>query len=141
VTGVTPKKPAADATADTSHGTGSGPKEDRLAVVATLRRYYKAFLDSDGNEVCALLTSDGRATMIADGGAKTCAASAERLVKQASATNLQLLTTTRDGLHVDDITVTGNNATAQIGKVSRLKLVQDNGKWLVRSPNVEESRS
>jgi hypothetical protein len=140
---VTPKKTATtDASpADTTSGTGSGPGAERQAVVFVLRRYYRAFLDKDGPEVCSLLTKEGRATMIADGGEKTCAASAERLVKLASADNLKLLEATRDGLHVDDVTVTGNGATAQIGKNSRLKLSQVNGAWLVRSPNVEQTNS
>lgn len=121
---------------DPSSGTGSGPVQERLEVVATLRRYYKAFVDKDGDTVCSLLTSAGRAIMVADGRAKTCAASAERLVAQAGEQNLMLLETTRDGLHADDITVTGNNAVAQIGETSRLRLVQEDGRWLVRSPNV-----
>lgn len=109
--------------------------------MTALRRYYRAFLDKDGDAVCALLTSAGRTTMIADGAAKTCPASAERLVTLASPENLRLLKKTRDGLRVSDITVTGNSARAQIGKVSRLRLVKQAGKWLVRSPNVEHSPS
>jgi hypothetical protein len=131
--GVTP---GSGAGADPSSGTGSGPAEERLAVVSVLRRYYKAFLDKDGNTACSLLTSDGRDIMVKDGGAKTCADSVVRLIKQAGSGNLTLLETTRDGLHVNDITITGNNATAQIGKTSRLRLVQVGGQWLVRSPNV-----
>jgi transglutaminase/protease-like cytokinesis protein 3 len=131
--GVTP---GSGAGADPSSGTGSGPAEERLAVVSVLRRYYKAFLDKDGNTACSLLTSDGQDIMVKDGGAKSCADSVVRLIKQAGSGNLTLLETTRDGLHVNDITITGNNATAQIGKTSRLRLVQVSGHWLVRSPNV-----
>jgi hypothetical protein len=109
--------------------------------VSVLRRYYKAFIDKDGAAVCALLTSEGQDIMISDGGKKTCADSAEALVKQAGSDNLTLLETTRDGLHVDDITVTGNSAIAQIGETSRLRLVQENGRWLVRSPNVTTGTS
>jgi hypothetical protein len=104
--------------------------------VSVLRRYYKAFIDKDGETVCSLLTSDGQAIMKTDGGAQSCAASAERLVAQAGKENITLLEKTRDGLHADDISITGNNAVAQIGQTSRLRLVQVNGKWLVRSPNV-----
>lgn len=121
---------------DPSSGTGAGPAQERQEVVTVLRRYYKAFIDKDGESVCALLTSGGREIMIRDGGEKTCAASAERLVAQAGKQNITLLETTRDGLHVDDITVKGNNAIAQIGETSRLRLVQENGRWLVRSPDV-----
>jgi hypothetical protein len=129
--GVTP-----GAGGDTSSGTGSGPTGERLAVVGVLRRYYKAFLDRDGAAACSLLTSDGQDIMVKDGGAKTCADSVVRLVKQAGKDNLTLLETTRDGLHVNDITITGNDAIAQIGKTSRLRLVQVSGRWLLRSPNV-----
>jgi hypothetical protein len=129
---VTPKGSGADL----SSGTGSGPAAERLAVVGVLRRYYKAFLDGDGTLVCSLLTASGREIMIRDGGAKTCSGSVKRLTDQAGAQNLDLLRTTRDGLHVDDITINGDNATAQIGKTSRLRLVQVDGHWLVRIPNV-----
>ncbi|MEA2150282.1 MAG: hypothetical protein QOD69_2112 [Solirubrobacteraceae bacterium] len=133
--GVTPGSGSGGG-ADPSSGTGSGPSEERLAVVSVLRRYYKAFLDRDGATACSLLTSDGQGIMVKDGGAKTCADSVVRLIRQAGAGNLKLLETTRDGLHVNDITITGNNATAQIGKTSRLHLVQVGGRWLLRSPNV-----
>jgi hypothetical protein len=125
---------------DPTSGTGSGPAADRQAVVFALHRYYKAFIDGDGAAVCALLTSDGQKAMIIDGGDKTCVKSAELLIKQVSADNLKLLQATSDGLHIDDITVTGNGATAQIGKDTRLRLSQVNGKWLVRNPNVEPSK-
>jgi hypothetical protein len=143
IPGVTPKPtPAADApAADLSSGTGSGPTADRLAVVAALRRYYKAFVDVDGATVCGLLTSEGRDAMIIDGGAKTCVGSVKALMSHASADDTKLLQDTRDGLHIDDITIAGKDATAQIGKTSQLRLVQENGAWLVRSPNVVQSKS
>lgn len=121
---------------DAPRRSGSGPAPERLGVLSTLRRYYKAFIDKDGETACSLLTTAGQAAMIADGKAKTCAASAERLVEQAGAKSLTLLETTRDGLRTGDITVTGNNAIVLIGEQSRLRLVQQNGRWLVRSPNV-----
>jgi hypothetical protein len=74
--------------------------------------------------------------MISDGNAKTCEASAKKLMDQASSSNVELLQRTRDGLKVDDIKVTGNLATAQIGKTSALHMIEENGRWLVRSPNV-----
>jgi hypothetical protein len=131
---VAPKK-------DLTSGTGSGPGAERLDIVAVLRRYYKGFIDKDGTTVCSLLTSAGKQTMISDGNGKTCADSVKRLVASASAENVALLQRTRDGLHVDDITVNGDNATAQIGKTSQLKLVQVGGHWLLRSPNVVVSKS
>jgi hypothetical protein len=136
---VTPQKATTTPAGDPSSGTGSGPTADRLAVVATLRRYYKGFIDGNGAEVCSLLTDAGKAVMIADGTGKTCADSVKRLIAQAGTANQNLLVTTREGIHVNDITVTGNNATAQIGKTSKLKLVQENGKWLLRSPNVDST--
>ena len=129
---VTPKSSAPDLTS----GSGSGPIAERQDVVSVLRRYYKAFIDDDGAAVCALLTDDGQKIMISDGNGKTCAESVKKLIDNASADNIALLERTRDGLHADDITVSGNNATAQIGKTSSLKLVQQDGRWLVRSPNV-----
>ena len=48
------------ATGDPSNGTGSGPTADRIAIVSVLRRYYKAFIDSNGADACAQLTSDGQ---------------------------------------------------------------------------------
>jgi hypothetical protein len=141
-TGVTPKQAAPTPGADPSPGSGgSGSTADRLAVVATLRRYYKAFIDKDGAAACALLTSAGKAVMNADGGGKTCPDSVKRLIKQTSEGNIALLVTTRDGIHVNDIDVNGNAATAQIGKTSRLNLVQENGKWLLKSPNVEATKA
>jgi hypothetical protein len=108
-------------------------------VVSVLRRYYKAFLDRDGATACSLLTSDGQGIMVKDGGAKTCADSVVRLIRQAGAGNLKLLETTRDGLHVNDITVAGNKATAEIGAGSHLRLVQISGRWYLRSPDVDTS--
>jgi hypothetical protein len=141
-TGVTPKPATPTPGADPSPGSGgSGSTADRLAVVATLRRYYKAFIDKDGAAACALLTSAGKAVMNADGGGKTCPDSVKRLIKQTSEGNIALLVTTRDGIHVNDIDVNGNTATAQIGKTSRLNLVQENGKWLLKSPNVEATKA
>jgi hypothetical protein len=138
---VTPKTTTKDVPLkDPTSGTGSGPAADRQAVVFVLHRYYKAFIAEDGAAVCDLLTSEGKTAMIADGGDKSCAKSAERLVKAISPDNLKLLQATSDGIHIDDITVTGNGATAQIGKQSRLRLSQENGKWLVRNPNVESSK-
>jgi hypothetical protein len=141
-TGVTPKQAAPTPGADPSPGSGgSGSTADRLAVVATLRRYYKAFIDKDGAAACALLTTAGKAVMNADGGGKTCPDSVKRLIKQTSENNIALLVTTRDGIHVNDVDVNGNTATAQIGKTSRLNLVQENGKWLLKSPNVEATKA
>jgi hypothetical protein len=131
---VVPKK-------DLTSGTGSGPGPARLEVVGVLRRYYKGFIDKDGATVCSLLTSAGKQTMIGDGNGKSCPDSVKRLIGSASADNIALLQRTRDGLHVDDITVNGDNATAQIGKTSQLRLVQTNGQWLLRSPNVVVSKS
>ena len=135
--GVTPGTATATGTssggADLTSGTGSGPISERLQVVGVLRRYYKAFLDKDGDTACALLTPEGRGIMVADSGAKTCADSVALLVKAGGTDNTALLVRTRNGLHVDDVTVTGNNATAQIGKQSKLRL---DGRWLLRSPNV-----
>jgi hypothetical protein len=133
---VTPSKTQTDLTS----GTGAGPTAERLDVVVVLRRYYKAFADKDGAEVCSLLTDSGKKVMITDGGAKSCADSAERLVATASPDNIALLARTRDGLHVDDVTVNGDSATAQIGKTSYLRLTQEGGRWLVRSPNVSEGK-
>jgi hypothetical protein len=128
---VTPKSGS-----DLTSGTGSGPIAEREDVVAVLRRYYKAFIDKDGSAVCSLLTSEGRKIMISDGNGKNCDDSAKKLIGSASAGNFALLQRTRDGLHADDVKVTGNNATAQIGKTSALRLVQQNGSWLLRSPDV-----
>ena len=140
--GVTPASGSGTGTsADPSDGTGSGPAEDRLAVVAVLRRYYKAFIESNGADACAQLTSEGQGILKSDGGGKSCAESVGILVKRAGASNVKLLETTRDGLHVNDITVTGNNATAQIGPASRLRLVQVSGRWYLRSPNVVNSNT
>lgn len=135
--GVTPSTGAdTSGSKDLSDGTGSGPAEERLQIVAVLRRYYKAFIDSDGDAACSLLTSAGREILIADAGAKTCSDSVARLVKQAGPENVALLERTRDGLHINDIRLTGNTAIAQIGKTSQLRLVRQNGRWLLRSPDV-----
>lgn len=135
----TTKTPAATPSSsgsDLTSGTGSGPIADREDVVTVLRRYYKAFIDKDAGAVCGLLTSAGQKIMIEDGNAKTCEASAKKIIDAASGDNVTLLQRTRDGLHPDDITVRGNDATAQIGKKSSLKLVQQDGRWLLASPNV-----
>jgi hypothetical protein len=134
---VTPKSSGSDLTS----GSGSGPIVEREDVVAVLRRYYKGFIDKDGAVVCSLLTSEGRKTMISDGNGKNCEESVKKLVSSASPDNVALLQRTRDGLHADDVKVTGNNATAQIGKTSSLRLVQENGAWLLRSPDVVVSKS
>jgi hypothetical protein len=106
-----------------------------------LRKYYQAFIDSDGAEACAQLTREGQDILKTDGGGKTCAASVPNLIKRAGADNVNRLSSTRDGLHINDITVTGNNATAQIGPASRLRLVQIDGRWYLRSPNVVNSNT
>ena len=141
--GVTPPSGSGTAAgADPSNnGTGSGPAEDRLAIVGVLRRYYKAFIDSDGADACAQLTREGQDILKDDGGAKTCAESVPKLIARAGAANVDLLAKTRDGLHVNDIKVTGNNATADIGPASRLRLVQVSGRWYLRSPNVVNSNT
>jgi cell wall-associated NlpC family hydrolase len=128
--------PPASSGADPSSGTGAGPTSERLAIVVVLRRYYKAFLDGDGAEVCSLLTASGREQMIKDGGKKTCVESVKNLVSKISPDNRALLETTRDGLHVDDITVTGITADAQIGKKSKILMLKLSGGWLVKSPDV-----
>ncbi|HTN22475.1 MAG TPA: hypothetical protein VL120_00685 [Solirubrobacteraceae bacterium] len=138
--GVTPATGSGSG-ADTSSGTGSGPAADRLAVVSVLRKYYQAFIDSDGAEACAQLTREGQDILKTDGGGKTCAASVPNLVKRAGPDNVDRLSSTRDGLHINDITVTGNNATAQFGPASRLRLVQVDGRWYLRSPNVVNSNT
>jgi hypothetical protein len=139
--GTTTKSPApGSAGPDLSSGTGSGPTADRQDAVTALRRYYKGFIDRDGDVVCSLLTSEGRRVMIADGKGKTCEDSVKRLIATTSPENFALLTRTRDGLHADDITVKGDTATAQIGKASALRLAQVGGRWLVSSPNVVDSR-
>jgi len=107
--------------------------------VTVLRRYYKAFLDKDGAEACGLLTAAGRAEMVLDGRGKTCPDSVKRLVSSLSAANVKLLEATRDNLHVNDVTITGATATAQIGKKSQLRMSREDGHWLVRSPNVVNS--
>gem|GEM_PF-4595376 len=120
-----------------SSGTGSGPTGERLEIVIALRRYYKAFLDKDGDSVCALLSDAGQTALIQDaGGAKNCSDSAKKIVDSASADNLDLLEATREGLHVDDVKVTGTTGTAQIGKTSKLNMIRVGGRWLVASPNV-----
>jgi hypothetical protein len=101
-----------------------------------LRRYYKAFIDSNGADACAQLTKEGQDIMIHDGAGKTCSASVVNLVKRAGADSINRLSSTRDGLHVNDITVTGNKATAEIGAGSHLRLVQISGRWYLRSPDV-----
>jgi hypothetical protein len=129
---VTPKSSGSDLTS----GTGSGPIGDRQDVVAVLRRYYKGFIVHDGGTVCSLLTSAGQQVMVNDGNGKNCQDSVKKLIARASAGNVALLQRTRDGLHADDIRVTGDTATAQIGKASSLRLIQQGGHWLLRSPNV-----
>jgi len=128
--------PPAPSSSDPSSGTGSGPTQERLDVVVVLRRYYKAFIDGDGAEVCSLLTASGKTQMIKDGGEKTCVASVKSLVSKISADNRALLETTRDGLHVDDITITGITANAQIGKKSKILMLKLSAGWFVRSPDV-----
>lgn len=138
----TPSSPSGSGSSgpDLTSGTGSGPPAERQDVVSRLRRYYQAFLDRDGQTVCSLLTSDGQKTMIADGNGKNCEESVRKIIASASPDNLALLQRTHDGIHLDDITVRGNDATAQIGKTSQLKLVQVRGRWYVASPNVVVSK-
>jgi len=128
--------PTSSSGADLTSGTGSGPIAEREDALTALLRYYKAFIERDTSTVCSLLTAPGQQVMINDGNDKTCEASAKRLMDKASAENVALLKRTRDGLHVDDISVKGDLATAQIGKTSALHMIQENGRWLVRSPNV-----
>jgi hypothetical protein len=134
---VTPKSSGSDLTS----GTGSGPIADREDVVAVLRRYYTGFIERDTSVVCSLLTSAGQKIMIEDGNGKTCEDSVKKLIASTSSDNIALLQRTRDGLHSDDIKVTGNTATAQIGKTSSLQLVQNDGTWRLSSPNVVVSKS
>jgi hypothetical protein len=132
VPAVAPKSSGSDLTS----GSGSGPIGDRQDVVTVVRRYYKGFIERDGSVVCSLLTSAGQKIMISDGNGKNCQDSVKKLIATASASNVALLQRTRDGLHVDDIRVRGNEATVQIGKTSTLGLTQQGGRWLLRSPNV-----
>jgi hypothetical protein len=134
---VTPGSSGSDLTS----GTGGGPIAEREDVVTVLRRYYQGFIGNDPSTICSLLTAEGQKILIGDGNGKDCEDSAKKLIAKASDENVALLRRTRDGLHPDDIKVTGNNATAQIGKTSALRLVQVNGRWLVRSPNVVETQS
>ncbi|MDP1907338.1 MAG: hypothetical protein Q8K85_03485 [Hyphomicrobium sp.] len=135
-TGADSGADSGSASEDPTSDTGSGPVQDRLDVVVAVHRYYQAFIEMNGRDVCSLLTTAGQEVMTKEGGEPTCEASAERLLANAGARNLERIAQTREDLFFDDVTVKDDDATAQLGENRRLRLVRENGRWLVRSPNV-----
>ena len=113
----------------------AGDADPRLAVVATVRRYQKDFVDGDSNDACLLLTAAGRKQMIAGGRGQTCAESVKRILDQARDSDIELIKETRAGIHVNDVKVRGDDATVSIGKGQRLRLIRQGGRWLVDDPS------
>jgi hypothetical protein len=113
----------------------AGDADLRLAVVATVRRYQKDFIDGDGKDACLLLTSAGKKQMISGGRGKTCAESVNRILDQARDSDIDLIKETRAGIHVEDVKVHGDDATVSIGKGQRLRLIRQGGRWLVDDPS------
>lgn len=113
----------------------SGAADPRLAVVATVRRYQKDFVDGDGNDACLLLTAAGKKQMNAGGRGRTCAESVKRILDQARDSDIELIKDTRAGIHVDDVKIRGDEATVSIGKGQRLRMARQGGRWLVDDPS------
>jgi hypothetical protein len=113
----------------------AGDADPRLAVLTTVRRYQKDFVDGDSNDACLLLTAAGRKQMIAGGRGQTCAESVKRILDQARDSDIELIKETRAGIHVDDVRVRGGDATVSIGKGQRLRLIRQGGRWLVDDPS------
>ena len=127
-----------------SDDSGSGPddrigtsnsREERLDVVSVVRRYQKAFIDFDGREVCSLLTSAGRKIMISGARSQTCPSAVLRVLDQATKADLELLKTTRDGITTKDVTIRDGKAAVDIGGGEKLRLVVEDGAWLVADPS------
>jgi hypothetical protein len=134
------KTPAASdggspATGGTTAAAGGDSADPRLAVVAVVRRYQKDFIDADGRDACSLLTAAGKKQMTSGGRGRTCAESVTRVLAQSVAADIRLIRRTRAGIHVDDVTIKGDNATMDIGKGQRLRLARQGGSWLVSDPS------
>jgi hypothetical protein len=134
------KTPAASdggspATGGTTAAAGGDSADPRLAVVAVVRRYQKDFIDADGRDACSLLTAAAKKQMTSGGRGRTCAESVTRVLAQSLAADIRLIRRTRAGIHVDDVTITGDNATVDIGKGQRLRLARQGGSWLVSDPS------
>jgi hypothetical protein len=123
------------ATAAGGSPSGDGAADPRVAVVATVRRYQKDFVDGDGDDACLLLTAAGKKQMNAGGRGRTCAESVKRILDQARDSDIELIKDTRAGIHVDDVKIRGDDATVSIGKGQRLRLVRQGGRWLVDDPS------
>ena len=128
------RTPAAATAAGGSPSAGD-PADPRLAVVAVVRRYQKDFVNGDGNDACSLLTAAGKKQMTTGGRGRTCAASVKRVLDQARDSDIELIKRTRAGIHADDVTIRGDNATVAIGKGQRLRLARQEGRWLVHDPS------
>jgi hypothetical protein len=109
--------------------------DPRIAVVATVRRYQKDFIEGDGNDACFLLTATGRRQMTTAGRGRTCAQSVKRVLDQARASDISLIRQTRAAIHVADVTIRGDGATVSIGQGARLRLARQAGRWLVDDPS------
>jgi hypothetical protein len=134
------KTPAGSNTPATAAGgspatDASGAADPRLAVVTTVRRYQKDFVDGDGNDACLLLTAAGKKQMNAGGRGRTCAESVKRILDQARDSDIELIKDTRAGIHVDDVKIHGDEATVSIGKGQRLRMARQGGRWLVDDPS------
>ena len=133
------KKPAASDGGSSSNpapgATGGDSSDPRLALVAVIRRYQKDFIDKDVEDACTLLTAAGKKQMITGGRGRTCAESIRRILDQAKRSDIKLIEETRAGIHVDDVTIRGDDATVRIATGERLRLVRLGGRWLVDDPS------
>ncbi len=114
-----------------SPAAGEGPRDDRVAAAAAARRYVTAFIDSDGPEACALATAAHRQDIIAVGGGDNCEDSLRRVRGRITPSQLTLVEKQRDGIDAADVGVDGARATIQVGVGREMRLVLQDGDWLV----------
>ena len=110
---------------------GGGGQSDKEQVESTVRDYYTAFADGDGDKACDQLAEQTQQQFVKAAGAKSCA---DALQKAAQRPDVRRFTDRLRSAKVLSVEVKGDNATAKvqaIGTTTSVPLVKQGDSWKI----------
>ncbi len=110
-------------------GGGGGGKTEKQKIESTLRDYFVAFADRDGEKACDLLATDTKERLVRISKAGDCPATLEQAAEQPKIK--PYLSRLRDA-EVGTVEVDGPTALAKVTAIGQTEVVplrKENGKW------------
>ena len=119
---------AEDTSTTEEPATPEAPADEELAVQGTVDAFVTAVREEDPQVLCGLLTPRFAAELVGGGDPDTAIAQCVQVFRMA---DLSALKRDAAGLEVQDVTISGNTATAAVSGGETFSLVKQDGRWVI----------